>query len=98
MSKKRNYFSEDTGIDNEEDLNSESEVEAEIEPTPPPVRRAKPAPVDSPKLDFDQAFRVYKKRNAIAGTWSVEAVKSFAIRKIGKSASLEQWVKVFESY
>ena len=48
---------------------------------------------------FDQAFRLYRKENKKADSWSVEAVKTFVKKRLKEiENTLENWFKVFKQY
>ena len=49
--------------------------------------------------DFKQAFRVFKKNNAIFSKYDPEAIELFCMKKMGKKeAPMKEWADVLQKY
>lgn len=50
-------------------------------------------------LEFEQAFRIYKRSKFEATTWSLDSVHVFVKKNFGKElAPINEWIDVFNKY
>ena len=50
-------------------------------------------------IDFNQALRIFRKKNPVAKTWYTSAVLVWAVKKVpGLKASLEDWMNILKTY
>lgn len=63
------------------------------------VEQIQPSTTNNELMDFDKAFRIFKKTKLQAQKWDSEAVLVFAKKKNpNKLNSLDSWVEIFNKY
>lgn len=89
---------QDEVVENDEFGSVNLDVESIDEPKPVEELVIVPQPL-ALKYEFAQAFRLYKKQNELATTWTDAAVLVFCQkRNSNKLNSLDTWFEVFNQY